>query len=129
MVKSAESISNCRKGLAILTGMFERMRGLKNPKLRPETTVVLVPCCDVHTVGMSEAIDVAFVDETGVIVGVHRSVSPGRRLRCVRAKLTIERMARLGKWYEVGDSVFVLPASKSFERKAKEEGNEDMSDL
>lgn len=129
MVKSAESISSRRKSLAILTGMFERMRGLKNPGLQPETTVVLVPCCDVHTVGMSEAIDVAFVDEEGIIVGVHRSVSPGRRLRCARAKLTIERMARLGKWYEVGDSVFALPASKSSECKTKGEGNEDVSDL
>lgn len=129
MVKSAESISSRRKSLAILTGMFERMRGLKNLGLQPETTVVLVPCCDVHTVGMSEAIDVAFVDEEGIIVGVHRSVSPGRRLRCARAKLTIERMARLGKWYEVGDSVFVLPTSKSSECKTKGEGNEDVSDL
>lgn len=129
MVKSAESISSRRKSLTILTGMFERMRGLKNPGLRPETTVVLVPCCDVHTVGMSEAIDVAFVDEEGIIVGVHRSVSPGRRLRCARAKLTIERMARLGKWYEIGDSVFVLPASKLSGCKTKGEGNEDVSDL
>lgn len=78
---------------------------------------------------MAEAVDVAFVDKGGVVVGVHRSVPPGRRLRCIRAKLTIERASRPGKWYEIGDRALALPSSESLEQGLEGEGHENMSDL
>lgn len=129
MIRNKESMLDCQRGFAILTGLFERMRGLKDPALRAGTTVVLAPCRDIHTVGMAEAVDVAFVDKGGVVVGVHRSVSPGRRLRCIRAKLTIERASRPGKWYEIGDRALALPSSESLEQGLEGEGHENMSDL
>lgn len=129
MDPSKESTLNYQRSFAILTGLFERMRGLKDPALRAGMTVALIPCHDVHTVGMVEAVDVAFVDKEGIVVGVHRNVPPGRRLRCIRAKLTIERASKPGKWYEIGDGVFVLPSSGSLEQGSKGEAHEDMSDL
>ena len=80
MTRNKESMLDCQMGFAILTGLFERMRGLKDPALRAGTTVVLAPCRDIHTVGMAEAVDVAFVDKGGVVVGVHRSVPPREAL-------------------------------------------------
>lgn len=129
MVLDKEPTLNRQSGFAILTGLLERMRGLKDPTLRAGTTVVLVPCRDVHTVGMVEAVDVAFVDKGGVVVGVHRSVPPGRRLRCIHAKMTIERASKPGKWYEIGDRALVLPSSGSLSQESKGGNHEDMSDL
>lgn len=73
--------------------------------------LMLCPCRDIHTVGMSYSIDVAFVDEEGTVVAAYRSVPPGRRLRCRRAIAVFERLTCGKPWYEKGDRVFVCPSS------------------
>lgn len=72
--------------------------------------LMLCPCRDIHTVGMSYSIDVAFVDEEGTVVAAYRSVPPGRRLRCRRAIVVFERLTCGKPWYEAGDRVFVCPS-------------------
>ncbi|MDO4442827.1 MAG: DUF192 domain-containing protein [Slackia sp.] len=92
----------------VLTGMFERLRGLKGFAADDAGAyVVLVPCCDVHTFGMRFSLDIAFVDASGMVVEVYRRVPPSRRIRCAKARLTLERKASSGAWFEKGESVFV----------------------
>ena len=43
MDPSKESTLNYQRSFAILTGLFERMRGLKDPALRAGMTVALIP--------------------------------------------------------------------------------------
>lgn len=111
---------SCREGraerVAVLSGFFERLRGLKNPAVRDAASyAVLVSCHDVHTFGMAFPLDIAFVDHAGVVIDVRRGVAPSRRLRCRRACLTLERIAEDGAWFEVGESVFrrVSPHERS----------------
>lgn len=102
--------------VAVLSGFFERLRGLTNPAVCDSASyAVLVSCRDVHTFGMVFPLDIAFVDHAGVVVDVHRNVAPSRRLRCRRACLTLERIAEDGAWFEVGESVFrrVSPHERS----------------
>lgn len=99
--------------MVVLSGVCERLRGLKRRDLAgTRDCVVLVPCRDVHTFGMDEAIDVAFVDANGSVVRVHRGVSAGRRLRCPLACMAVERFAREGRWFEVGDGIFAPPSPR-----------------
>lgn len=99
--------------MVVLSGVCERLRGLKRRDLMgTRDCVVLVPCRDVHTFGMDEAIDVAFVDANGSVVRVHRGVTAGRRLRCPLARMAVERFAREGRWLEVGDGIFAVPPSE-----------------
>ena len=76
-------------------GLGSLLRGLLFR--RPQAGVMLLaPCRDVHTFGMGHAVDVAFVDATGLVVEAHRAVAPGRRLRCRRARAVLERFAGEG---------------------------------
>ena len=68
--------------------------------------LMLVPCHDVHTFAMRRAIDVAFVAANGVVLEVHRSVSPNRRLRNKRAVATLERFASETAWFCPGDRIW-----------------------
>lgn len=112
-------------GLRVLTGILERVRGLKGRGCGA-SCVVLVPCRDIHTFGMKGSIDVAFVDEKGIVVAVHRGVAPGRRIRCAEARMVFERPARPGAWLECGNGVF---APGVFGRNVGKEGGEGDEDL
>lgn len=71
-----------------------------------DKALLLVPCSDVHTVGMRQAIDVAFIDQRGVVIESHRSVGPFRRLRNGRAVAVVERFSLCGEpWFCAGDQV------------------------
>ena len=41
---------------------------------------MLAPCNDVHTFGMAELIDIAFLDEQGRVLESYRAVGPRRRI-------------------------------------------------
>lgn len=92
--------------IKILSGLGERCQGLKDESLLSCAYVVLVPCRDIHTFGMRVPLDVAFVNEWGMVIEVHRRVLPSRRLRCPAARMTIERQAATGAWFQTGDVVF-----------------------
>jgi hypothetical protein len=64
----------------------------------------LSPCFAIHTFGMRYALDVAFVDRGSRILAVRRCVRPGRIAIGPRGtRMTLERPARSGRWYQVGD--------------------------
>lgn len=97
----------CGGETRVLTGFVERLAGLKSKSFEAKAAcAVLVPCRDVHTFGMRFPIDVAFVDASGTAVEVYRCVAPRCRIRCRRARLTIERRACEGPWIEAGQRVF-----------------------
>ena len=67
--------------------------------------LLIAPCADVHTFGMLTAIDLAFLDEAGVVLLTRRSLGPGRRVRCARAVCVLERFASDDSWFEEGERV------------------------
>lgn len=93
----------------VLAGRFrDRVRGLLGTDAG-SSTLMLMPCNDVHTWGMSYPIDVAFVSRDGMIVAAYEDVGPGRRLRCARAVAVLERCSRCaGAWFAEGDRVSVV---------------------
>lgn len=93
--------------VSVLASFARRLRGLLPGSLaRDSSYAVFIPCRDIHTFGMDCPIDVAFADQEGCVLASHRRVEPGRRVRCVSAKVAVERIAADGPWFEVGDNVF-----------------------
>lgn len=63
---------------------WTRLKGLLGTRGLPEGDGLwIVPCRQVHTVGMRYAIDVVFLDEAGRVVDVVRGLAPGRFSRRV----------------------------------------------
>ena len=68
--------------------------------------LMIVPCRDVHTVGLRDPIDGAFVDGEGTVVAAYRDVGPARRLRDGRAVAVVERRHADGAaWFSCGDRI------------------------
>ena len=88
----------------IACSVFSRLRGLLCRKEYPEL-LLLTPCNDIHTFGMHQPIDVAFIARDGTVLESHRSLGARRRLRCKRATSTLERIAEDTPWFEQGDRV------------------------
>ena len=102
----AAGLTQDRTGLTrfrLATSFFQRARGLLGTKASKEI-LLLLPCNDIHTVGMRYAIDVAFVDRRGTVVLARRDVVPGKRIVCKEAVAVLERSADAqSMWYECGD--------------------------
>ncbi len=110
--REAPSVGDVREGpaaLGLATSLAKRMRGLLLS--RPdEGALLLLPCADVHTVGMGRRIDVAFVDGTGCVLAAYRDVGPFRRLRHRGAAAVVERFSSCSTpWFEPGDRMGVVP--------------------
>lgn len=67
--------------------------------------LMLAPCHDVHTFGMSRPLDIAFVAADGTIVESHRNVEPCHRLKNREAIATLERFASNDSWFVPGDRI------------------------
>lgn len=91
-------------GFRIAASAFDRLRGLLFAP-RSREALLLVRCNDIHTCGMKDPIDVAFIDKTGRVIAAQRGLAPMRRMRCRDAVATIERIAQAGPWLERGDRV------------------------
>jgi hypothetical protein len=78
-IKTAESFDDRRMGL-LNRDHFPVGEGLH-----------IVPCDSIHTVGMSFSIDVAFLDENGMVLETVSDLQPGmRRIGCDRAVSALE---------------------------------------
>ncbi|MDX1624437.1 MAG: DUF192 domain-containing protein [Gemmatimonadota bacterium] len=61
-------------------GWWSRLRGLLGrTRLEPGSGLLLVPSRGVHMYGMSFSIDVAFLDDEGVVVALYPGLSPWSR--------------------------------------------------
>lgn len=90
--------------LELETTARSRLRGMlfKDPD---DITRLLVPCKDIHTFGMANPIDVAFIARDGRVLEVHRNLGSCRRLRRREAAMVAERFSRDGEWLRAGDSI------------------------
>lgn len=83
----------------IAVAFFARLRGLLfRPQkwLEPGAVLLLAPCKSVHTCFMTAPIDVAFIDDNGVVVGSEENVPPWRFLGEQKACATLERFSLTG---------------------------------
>lgn len=94
--------------VVLATKVIDRLRGLLFRRPCTNLVLVLLPCRDVHTVGMQHRLDIAFLSRDGIVVAVERDVGPWRRVRCKRAAAVLERFAQTGAWVEVGDETGLL---------------------
>ena len=82
---------------------WTRARGLLG-RVSVDGVLLMAPCRDIHTIGMRNPIDVAFLDRGGRVIASQRNVCAGRRLRCSQAYAVLERVAREGSpWPTSGD--------------------------
>ena len=97
---------------------LRRLRGLLGRKEYPDI-LLIAPCNDVHTFGMSREIDVAFVTSDGLVVESHKNIGACKRIRCKSAAVTLERISSQAEWFESGDRVEL---KKLIERAMESEG-------
>ncbi|MBQ9043538.1 MAG: DUF192 domain-containing protein [Eggerthellaceae bacterium] len=90
--------------LEIACTMRSRLKGLFG---RPgfDGVLLLVPCRDIHTFGMSRPIDVAFVASDGTVIEAHQNVEPCHRLKNREAAATLERYSSSDSWFAPGDRI------------------------
>ncbi len=107
-----ESEEDLRSLMAVATGIAARARGLllAGPN---ERALLLLPCNDIHTVGMKHSIDVAFIDRTGCVVTSTRGLRPMQRQRNKNAVAVIERFSTDEPWFGLGDRLVVSRMRKS----------------
>jgi uncharacterized protein len=94
----------------LLNSFWQRARGLLlRESLLGQAGVLIQPCRAIHTFGMSQAIDVIFLDRLGAIKELHASVKPFRMVRSTQAGelSTLELSSGSIKRYElwVGDLI------------------------
>lgn len=83
---------------------FARLRGLMfTSELGSGCALHLKPCRSIHTFFMNYPIDVLYVNEQGIVIGLEENMPPGR----------------VGKYYPDADSVIELPAGKINETTTK----------
>jgi len=91
--------------MRIAASWFSRAKGLLLDEEVPadDEVLLLAPCRDIHTVGMRYPLDVAFLDESGVVRMTYEGLEPGRRLFCEEAIVVLERPSHPGgSWFSVG---------------------------
>ncbi|MGB7302224.1 MAG: DUF192 domain-containing protein [Burkholderiaceae bacterium] len=94
---SAKTIVVSRQGEPLLLQVLHadnfvrRLRGLLGyQQLGPQDGMLLSPCHQVHTIGMSFAIDVVFLDTSGFIIGCVENLMPNRLASKTGAHHTLE---------------------------------------
>jgi len=66
------------------SNVIDRARGLLGrSRLRIGEALLIEPCASVHTMGMTYSLDLAFMDDTGLVLKVAENVRP---LRCAGAR-------------------------------------------
>lgn len=96
--------------LDIAVSFADRLIGLFSKRAKGDV-LLIAPCHSIHTFGMREPIDIAFIDKGGNVVEVCESLSPWRIKRCGGAFAVLERRAGgMGKekrspWFKVGEEI------------------------
>lgn len=77
--------------LSLAKGFAARGRGLLFRKpIHPNQVLWITDCSSIHTIGMSYALDVIFLDETGRVLKKCRNIAPFRIRLCLGARDVIE---------------------------------------
>lgn len=92
----------------IAASLPSRLRGLLFRK-GFDGQMMICPCHSVHTFGMGECIDVAFLDRHGRVLKSVRQMPPLRVCSQKGACAVVERIAKPEHpWYQAGDRVDLL---------------------
>ncbi len=87
------------------TRYFDRLRGLFAYSGQ-EVLLAIMPCKSIHTCGLKEAINVAFIDKKGCVIASYKNVSPWSFLYEIKAYGVIECWSgKSNVWYDKGDRV------------------------
>lgn len=69
----------------------QRLRGLLfRPELKKSQGLLIKPCRQIHTVGMSYSLDIIFLDQHGTVIKLCHSVKPFRQAFALKAAFTLE---------------------------------------
>ena len=102
--------------LHIAARPWQRLKGLLGKDWKNDE-LLIVPCKDVHTIGMRQPIDIAFVDESGRVIDAWRKVKPWRRVRNRNAVAVIERFSADDVWLNPGDCIRFSRVTLSHQRR------------
>lgn len=94
------------EGMRLAVNRRSRLKGLLFTKPHKEL-LLLCPCNSIHTVGMRHALDVAFVDERGLVVDSFCKVGRSTFLRNRKAKIVLERFACNKPWFVKGEKITI----------------------
>lgn len=79
-VHRAETSGTIADRVGVADSFWLRARGLLGrPRLEHDEGLLIHPCRAVHTLGMRYPIDVAFLDERGIVVATYPGLLPNRR--------------------------------------------------
>ena len=102
--------ADCALRVTLAVTFRQRLRGLLRTTAQDDEVLLLTPCRSIHTYGMRYALDVAFVDERGVVVLSARNVVAGKKISCRQAVAVLERAATPSRaWLCVGQALMLLP--------------------
>ena len=90
----------------VLTTWLKRLRGLLGTT-EDANQVALMRCRSIHTFAMPYPIDIAFVDEGGVILDAIRALAPNKHASSPGAFITLERPAADAPWFEAGERLSI----------------------
>jgi uncharacterized membrane protein (UPF0127 family) len=82
----------------VARNFWQRLRGLLGKAALTETQGLLIkPCRQIHTVGMSYPLDIVFVDSNGFIVKISQFVKPFRQASSHKAFCALELAAGVAR--------------------------------
>ena len=64
--------------VAVADSYFLRLRGLLGRSFDGFNALLLVPCSQIHTIGMGYAIDAVYIDVRGRVIRADENISPGK---------------------------------------------------
>ena len=104
-----------RYKLVLAVSLWARLIGLLSSRICADGEVlVLAPCYSIHTVGMRQPLDVAFIDRFGQVLASHRELPPARFRKDRRAVAVLERRACSSQqWFEPGQKIMLAANTTS----------------
>jgi len=96
--------------IQIASTLFSRMRGLLSERICANGEILmLVPCSSIHTFGMREPIDLAFLDREGTVLKAQRALRSRSFASCKGALCVLERRSDPATgWFRAGEQIKVI---------------------
>lgn len=99
--------------LVLATGLWARMTGLlANKRCREGEVLLLAPCKSIHSFGMRDRLDIAFLDAEAGILHSEREVPPARIRSHPKAVAVLERRSLpQASWPQTGEKMHLATAA------------------
>jgi uncharacterized membrane protein (UPF0127 family) len=105
---------------------------LAKDAMRGADAILISSCSSIHTFGMQDNIDVAFINEEGQVLRSLINLPANRLASCRGAKAVLERYSNPGcYWLKQGDRLMLEPITRASVREHAKKGleNESMPSL